>query len=92
MGTLYLLHFERPISERHTCQHYIGFTSGPLAARLKAHADGGGARLTQVARERGIGWQCVRTWKGGRADERKLKDRHDAPRLCPVCRAQKAQA
>jgi hypothetical protein len=41
--------------------------------------------LTQVATQRGIGFEVVRTWPGGRELERRLKDRHDAPRLCPVC-------
>lgn len=88
MGTIYLLHFERPISDRHTCQHYLGYTARQLADRLDAHACGEGARLTQIARERGISWRCVRTWTGSRADERRLKNRKAAPRLCPICQAQ----
>ena len=83
-GTIYLLHFDAPISDKHTCQHYLGWAED-LAPRLHAHAHGTGARLTQVAKERGIGWTLVRTWHGTRAHERKLKDRHESPRLCPIC-------
>jgi len=66
MGTLYLLHFDQPISPDHTCQHYLGFTADDLNSRLAAHAAGRGARLTQVACERGITWQVVKIWEGGR--------------------------
>lgn len=84
-GIVYLLHFDRPISPgKHTAQHYIGFAAD-LAARLEEHAAGHGARLTQVAVKRGIGWQVARLWRGGRTLERRLKDRKSAPRLCPCC-------
>lgn len=83
-GTVYLLHFERPISPLHTCQHYLGWCLD-LDARIAAHRSGAGARLTQVAVERGIGFEVVRTWPGSRTFERLLKARKDTPRLCPVC-------
>lgn len=84
-GTVYLLHFSRPISPDHTAQHYIGWAS-QLEARLGHHAAGSGARLTAVAIARGITWQVARTWEGDRSLERRLKRRHEGPRLCPVCR------
>jgi hypothetical protein len=85
-GTTYLLHFERPISPAHTCQHYLGFAEN-LAARLQEHAAGRGARLTQVALARGIAWELVRTWEGEtRADERRHKRGAHGARLCPRCR------
>jgi hypothetical protein len=34
----------------------------------------------------GIGVDLVRTWPGDRSFERRLKRRHNSPRLCPVCR------
>jgi hypothetical protein len=37
---------------------------------------------------RGIGFQIVRTWPGSRSFERKLKNRKNARKLCPICRAQ----
>jgi len=84
MMTVYLLHFEQPISSNHTTQHYLGYASD-LDARLNQHRAGQGARLVQVAQERRIGWRLVRTWAGGRMVERRLKRQKNAPRMCPVC-------
>lgn len=97
---VYLLHFDRPISPDHTCQHYIGWATD-LAERINEHRAGNGARLTEVAAERGIGFTVARTWtahdgpclcdaRGGhcrkcRELERKLKAQHNGPRLCPIC-------
>lgn len=84
--TVYLLHFERPISPKHTCQHYLGSTSN-LAERIALHRAGHGSRLCQVAKERDIRFVVVETWEGGMDVERQLKKRKEGPRLCPVCRA-----
>lgn len=80
-GTVYLLHFDNPISH---ARHYLGFAE-ELMPRLHAHRFGHGARLTQVACERGVSFQLVRAWKGSRRDERKLKNQKNAPRFCPYC-------
>ena len=81
---VYLLHFDKQIAPgKHTTQHYIGYAD-VLEHRLAEHASGHGARLTQVAIERGISWQVARTWQGGRQEERRLKKIHGA-RLCPIC-------
>lgn len=89
MGTVYLIHFDRPIGDldnpRGQARHYLGYTDD-LETRLKAHRQGNGARLMEVIAEAGISWTLVRTWQGNRALERKLKDRHNAPKLCPICR------
>lgn len=84
---MYLLHFDRPISDRHTTQHYLGFVvDGQLGRRMELHARGAGARLTAVALTRGIGWQLARTWPGAtRVDERHLKNNKEGRQLCPVC-------
>lgn len=92
MGTCYLLHFETPIAPgRHTCQHYIGWSNRRLRERIADHRKGYGARLTQVAKERGISFIVVRTWPNTtRRDERRLKNRKDVPkRLCPICTGKK---
>ena len=93
MGYIYLLHFDRPISDAHTCQHYIGFTSRKLFIRILDHRKGmrSAARLTQVAKERGIGFKVVRTWHGTRNDERRLKNRKGGNDLCPICRGEKVR-
>jgi len=82
VGTVYLLHFDRPY--RHA-GHYTGW-SKDLPTRLAEHAAGGGARLTAVVRSAGIGWQLARTWTADRGFERRLKNRHGASRYCPICR------
>ena len=84
---VYLIHFDQPISPNHTTQHYIDYTSRGKRKRFAAHKAGYGARLTQVANERGINYRIVRTWwkNGTRSFERKLKNQKNAPKLCPVC-------
>src|SRR5262249_24354956 len=82
MATIYLLHLDKPLCH---AKHYLGLADD-LAARLERHADGNGARMLAVGRERGITWQCVRTWEGAdRKLERKLKKLKATPRLCPIC-------
>ena len=83
-NTVYLLHFDSPISPAHTAQHYLGSCTD-LRQRLADHRAGRGARLTQVAKERGIGFIVAATWPGGRQEERRLKRRKDGRRLCPIC-------
>jgi hypothetical protein len=82
-GTVYLLHLDPPYKH---ARHYTGHADpGRLRARLAAHAAGTGARLMQVVKDAGGSFRLARTWPGGRARERELKDRHEAPRLCPIC-------
>jgi predicted GIY-YIG superfamily endonuclease len=80
-GTVYLIHLDIPYKH---ARHYLGWTTD-LDARLRAHRDGHGARLMQVITAAGITWRLARTWPGGRDRERAIKDRHEAPRLCPAC-------
>lgn len=83
-GVVYLLHFhERLGNERHSIQHYIGFTPD-LEARLEKHREGRGARVTEVLKERGIGFDVVAVWPGNRQIENALK-LHGATRICPTC-------
>jgi predicted GIY-YIG superfamily endonuclease len=85
----YLLHFSEAISGH--AGHYLGFAVD-IPARLEEHRVGRGARLTQVAIERGITWVVARTWPGEtRQDERRHKRTH-GPKLCPVCRERRAAA
>jgi len=90
MGYCYLLHFDQPISKKHTCQHYLGYTSRSIKARIAEHRNGQGARLTQVAIERGISFEVVRIWrKVNRSDERRLKNQKNGKLLCPHCKKRK---
>ena len=81
VGTVYLLHFERPY--RHA-RHYTGWTLD-LPGGLAEHAAGRGARLLAVVHEAGIGWRLARTWVGPRSRERQLKRQGGASRYCPQC-------
>lgn len=82
--TVYLIHFARPYKH---ARHYLGSALN-LEARLAHHRTGTGARLLAVVNEADIAWCVVRTWPGDKTVERKLKDRHNAKKLCPVCRAE----
>lgn len=84
---VYLLHFDQRICDSHPCQHYIGYSRN-INRRLDAHMDGQGARLVRVACERGITWRLARVWLGDRSLERQLKNRKNAPQLCPICQAE----
>lgn len=81
---VYIIHFDEPISPDHTCQHYAGYADD-LWFRARMHLGGKGARLTQVAKERGIGMRVVRAFYGTRDDERRLKNQKNTPKYCPVC-------
>jgi predicted GIY-YIG superfamily endonuclease len=83
-GTVYLIHLDAAYKH---ARHYIGWTAD-LDTRLEAHRNGRGARLMEVITDAGITWRLARTWPGGRDRERAIKDRHNAPRLCPVCSPQ----
>jgi predicted GIY-YIG superfamily endonuclease len=84
-GVVYLLHFSRPISDKHTAQHYAGWAYR-LDSRVNQHLKGRGARLTQVARERGITFEIAAAWPGDRNFERKIKNSKNLRRYCPICR------
>ena len=80
---IYLLHFSAPVGH---AQHYLGSTVD-VEYRLAEHRSGQGARLTQVAVQRGATLLLVRTWHGGRNRERQFKEgyNHSFTRLCPLC-------
>lgn len=82
MGTVYLLHFHTGYKH---ARHYLGWAS-QLERRLAHHANGTGARLTQVARAKGIEWTVARTWQhADRTAEARLKRHKHNSRLCPIC-------
>lgn len=82
-GTVYLIHLDTPIAGH--AQHYIGWAKH-LEARIAHHRAKTGARLLQVAVELHINFEVVATWEGDRHFERKLKNRKNARRICPVCK------
>lgn len=86
--TVYLLHFEEPIGDlnnpRGQARHYLGYTDD-LEQRLQAHRAGNGSAIMAEVARLGIEWQLARTWNGARDLERRLKNQHNGPRLCPLC-------
>ena len=55
LGSVYVLHFDSPVGH---ARHYTGWARN-LRGRIRHHRAGTGARLTQVARERGIGFRIA---------------------------------
>lgn len=88
METVYLIHLSQPLSPKHTCQHYIGYST-IFEHRIRLHKRGKGSKLLKAAKERNISWEVVRVWNvedgKGRELETKLKKQHGS-RLCPICR------
>lgn len=88
MGTVYLIHFDKPLGDlaniRGQAQHYLGYTDD-LEARLERHREGNGSAIMAAVVKSGITWHVVRTWEGDRTLERKLKQRKNSPKLCPIC-------
>jgi hypothetical protein len=81
----YLICLDQKLGTDHPrggAQHYLGQTVD-LDRRLAQHRDGAGARMLAAAVERGISFDVVRTWPGGRDVERQLKRLRNSPRLCP---------
>jgi len=85
MAAVYILHFDKKISDH--AQHYVGFAND-VEKRVKQHQDGcNGARLVQVASERGIGFRVARIFENvDRTFERNLKRQKNTKRFCPICR------
>jgi hypothetical protein len=83
----YLVHLDQALGSTHPrggAQHYVGTTVN-LDQRLETHRAGKGARMLAAAVERGISFDVVRTWDGGRETEKRIKRLRNAPRLCPAC-------
>lgn len=83
IGVVYLIHLERPMAH---AQHYIGWCRDGPEERLATHREGKGSRLLRAVNAAQIPYDIVRIWKGDRNLERRLKNRKNAKRLCPVCR------
>lgn len=83
MGTVYLLHFDRPF---HHAKHYCGF-SRLLSRRLIVHQSETRQPLLRAVRDAGISWVLAEVWTDvDRAFERRCKRRHNLCELCPICR------
>ena len=94
-STVYLVHLDRAYvggpGPRAAARHYLGTTTD-LPGRIAEHRAGKGSRLLAAVAAAGIGFTVARTWPGGRELERRLKRRHNSPRLCPICSPRRRQA
>jgi predicted GIY-YIG superfamily endonuclease len=87
-ASVYLLHSSKPLAH---AQHYCGYTPRTVAKRLHLHETGRGSRLCKAYVELGATLTLARVWRfptpaEARAYERKLKDGHNLPQYCPICR------
>ncbi|HAZ43002.1 MAG TPA: endonuclease [Cyanobacteria bacterium UBA11369] len=90
---VYLLHFNQRINPNRPTQHYLGYAKD-LDQRIRNHRLGRGARLCEVAKERGITFKVAEVWSGVREAccfatyrslERQLKRQKNSRRFCPIC-------
>jgi hypothetical protein len=88
VGTVYLLHLEPglAVTGDRVARHYLGWTGADVDERVREHLAGRGSPLVRAALAAGADVSLQRTWLGvDRHFERRLKNRHEAPRLCPRC-------
>lgn len=88
-GTIYLICMERSLggTGRASARHYVGWTNGvTVERRLEEHRNGTGAKILAYASDHGIAFDVVRTWKGDRHFERRLKKGGNFAVKCPNCR------
>lgn len=84
MRGVYLIHFTPAYKH---ARHYLGYADD-IDLRLATHQAGAGARLCEVVVEAGCQLVLARVWPDqDRTFERQLKNRKNAPRYCPICRA-----
>lgn len=87
-GTLYLIHFAKPVCDHRDAQHYLGFVKfgRTVDERFAEHCAGTGSKICRAAAQRGIKMEVVWTTPGTRTDERRLKNRNNHKAKCPKCR------
>ena len=87
LGSVYLLHFEPGLPNgSRVVRHYLGWTEGDVDARVAEHLAGRGSPLVRAVVAAGQTVTIERVWpEVDRYFERRLKNRHEAPRLCPHC-------
>lgn len=71
-GTVYIIRLDKPLSEKHTSQFYVGWTR-KFDRRMAHHSAGTGAKFLAAAAKRGIGWKVVWQKPGTPADEQRIK-------------------
>lgn len=86
MSLVYILHFDARLAH---AEHYLGVSSiDQLQRRLRDHANGNGARLTEVLWEQGIEWRLgglISAPGHPRIVEAHLKQIGHTKRYCEIC-------
>lgn len=86
-GYVYLIRLDTLLSNK--VRYYIGFTPRTPLERLETHRKGQGAKILAECNRRGITYHIVRVWEDvTRNFERKLKNRKNHKRLCPILNPQ----
>ena len=88
VGSVYLLHFDPglPVTGNRVARHYLGFAERDVQARVARHLRRQGSPLVAAVLAAGGRVTLERVWTGvDRRFERRLKRRHETPRLCPRC-------
>lgn len=87
MGFLYMLHYERPLSDRHPRFHYLGYADENPERRIKQHRRGqAGAVFTTEAHRLGIAFSVAQIWPNmTKEDERRVKRMKSHRRYCSLC-------
>jgi predicted GIY-YIG superfamily endonuclease len=86
---LYILHFNGKIANH--AQHYVGYTSLGVAARVKTHRSGAGAKLVAHVLKIGMDFKIghlehFATAEEARYREKRLKLEKNLKRHCEICR------
>jgi hypothetical protein len=87
-GNVYPLHFEPglPVTGNRVARHYLGFAERNVQARVAQHLRRQGSPLVAAVLAADGRVTLERVWTGvDRGFERRLKRRHETPRLCPRC-------
>ncbi len=88
VGSVYLLHFDRPLDGGQRPRHYIGWALD-VDERVAKHLAGDGSRLVRAVVAAGIGVTVARVWTDTTpVFERALKSHNFGPMdggLCPLC-------
>jgi predicted GIY-YIG superfamily endonuclease len=85
LGTVYLLHFARPLPSR---RHYVGWTEN-LPRRIRQHATGTGAAETRRFAQACIPFAIARLWSNGTTELEQQITREGAALHCPICEQQR---
>jgi hypothetical protein len=74
------------VTGNRVARHYLGFAERDIDARIAQHLRRQGSPLVAAVIAAGGSVTLERVWTGvDRGFERRLKRRHETPRLCPRC-------